>query len=93
VLVDFEYAVRADPLLDLAYAAGMNGFDREQQRALLAAYRQEGPTNDELADLAWLIRMVRLMAWFWALLGNASTDDSLLYALYVAELGARLRRE
>jgi thiamine kinase-like enzyme len=93
VLVDFEYAVRADPLLDLAYAAGMNGFDGEQRRALLAAYRQEEPANEELADLTWLIRMVRLMAWFWALLGNVSTDDSLLYALHIAELGARLRQE
>jgi hypothetical protein len=36
--------------------------------------------------------MVRLMAWFWAVLGDAA-NDSLTYALYVAELGARLRQE
>jgi thiamine kinase-like enzyme len=92
-LVDFEYAVRADPLLDLANLAGMNGFDREQQRALLAAYARAGRADgDALAELEWLIRMVRLMAWFWAVLGQAA-DDSLVYAVYVAELGARLRRE
>jgi len=93
VLVDFEYAVRADPLLDLANFAGMNGLDGEQQRTLLAAYGQAEPADDELAQLKWLIRMVRLMAWFWALLGQARSGDSLSYALYIAELGARLRRE
>jgi thiamine kinase-like enzyme len=92
-LVDFEYAVRADPLLDLANVAAMNGFAGEQQRALLAAYRQAEPAPEELADLTWLIRMVRLMAWFWALLGNAGSEDSLLYALYLAELSARLRQD
>lgn len=92
-LVDFEYAVRADPLLDLANFAGMNGLDSEQQRVLLAAYRQQEPADEALAELEWLIRMVRLMAWFWALLGLEGTDDSLLYALYIAELGARLRQE
>ena len=91
-LVDFEYAGRADPLLDLANVAGMNGFDREQQRALLAAYWQAEPASGALAELERLIRMVRLMAWFWAVLGDAG-DDSLVYALYVAELGARLRQE
>ena len=91
-LVDFEYAVRADALLDLANVAGMNGFDREQRRVLLAEYRQAEPANDALAELEWLIRMVRLMAWFWAVLGLAG-NDSLVYSLYVAELGARLRQE
>jgi len=91
-LVDFEYAVRADALLDLANVAGMNGFDGEQQRALLAAYGQAEPAHDMLAELEWLIRMVRLMAWFWAVLGLAAGGTS-MYASYVAELGARLREE
>jgi thiamine kinase-like enzyme len=91
-LVDFEYAVRADALLDLANVAGMNGFDGEQQCALLAAYGQAEPARDKLAELEWLIRMVRLMAWFWAVLGLAA-DDTHVYASYVAELGARLRED
>jgi thiamine kinase-like enzyme len=93
VLVDFEYAVRAEPLLDLANAAGMNDFDADEQRALLAAYAQATPTQAELEDLTWLVRMVRLMAWFWALLGEASADDASLYAPYLAAFGARLRQE
>jgi thiamine kinase-like enzyme len=93
VLVDFEYAVRAEPLLDLANVAGMNGFDGDAQRALLIAYRRAEPTGTELDELERLVRMVRLMAWFWALVGQASADDSSLYAPYLAELGARLRED
>ena len=92
-LVDFEYAVRAEPLLDLASVAAMNGFDAEAQRALLAAYRRAAPTADELKELAQLVRTMRLMAWFWALLGDANTDDSSLYASYLTELAAHLRQE
>jgi thiamine kinase-like enzyme len=92
-LVDFEYAARADPLLDLANLAAMNGFDGDEQRTSLAAYRRAAPAAEELDALAWLVRMVRLMAWFWALLGNASVDDSSLYAPYLTTLAAQLRRE
>jgi thiamine kinase-like enzyme len=92
-LVDFEYAVRAEPLLDLANVAAMNGFDADEQRTLLATYRRATPTPLELAELEWLVRMQRLMAWFWALLGDANTDDSSLYAQYLTELAADLRQE
>jgi len=92
-LVDFEYAVRADPLLDLANVTGMNGFDGDEQRALLAAYRRAEPTDVEIEELQRLVRMVRLMAWFWALLGVASADDASLYVPYLAEIGARLRED
>jgi thiamine kinase-like enzyme len=93
VLVDFEYAVRAEPLLDLANVAGMNHFDGDTRRELLAAYRRAEPTRVELEELERLVRMVRLMAWFWALVGQASADDSSLYAPHLAELGARLRED
>jgi thiamine kinase-like enzyme len=90
-LVDFEYAVRAEPLLDLANLAAMNGFNGAEQRALLAAYRRVTPSTNEVADLAWLVRMVRLMAWFWALLGKESAEDAVPYAQYLAKLSAELR--
>ena len=38
------------------------------------------------------MRMVRLMAWFWALLGAAGTDDESLYERYLAEFAAQLHR-
>lgn len=90
-LVDFEYAVRADPLLDLANLAGMNGFTAEEQRALLAAYHGAAPSGAEVEELRWLVRMVRLLAWFWALLGAAGTGDESLYEPYLAEFGTQLR--
>jgi thiamine kinase-like enzyme len=92
-LVDFEYAVRADPLLDLASLAGMNGFNRAEQRALLAAYRRAAPAAPELAELASLVRLVRLMAWFWALLGEANAADSAPYSQYLAKFSADLRQD
>ena len=70
----------------------MNGFDGDEQRASLAAYRRAAPTTAELAELTWLVRLARLMAWFWALLGEANADDSSLYAPYLTELAAHLRR-
>ena len=91
-LVDFEYAARAAPQLDLANLAAMNGFDAVEQRALLAVYRRAAPTSVELAELTWLVRMVSLMAWFWALLGAAGTEEKSLYEPYLAELGTHLRR-
>jgi thiamine kinase-like enzyme len=92
-LVDFEYAVRAEPLLDLANLAAMNGFGAAEQRALLVTYRRATATAAELAELQWLVRMQRLMAWFWALLGDANADDSSLYAPYLAAFAADLRQE
>jgi thiamine kinase-like enzyme len=92
-LVDFEYAVRGTPLLDLANAVAMNGFDRDAQRALLEAYHGTPPAAAQLRELASLVRMVRLMTWFWASLGVARTDKSSVYADYVRAVGAELQRD
>lgn len=92
-LVDFEYAVRGTPLLDLASFAAMNGLAIDERHALLAAYLTRAPEAAELAELAALMRLVRLMAWFWALLGAAQTAGASAYAPYVASLAADLERE
>jgi thiamine kinase-like enzyme len=92
-LVDFEYAVRGTPLLDLASFAAMNGLAIDERHALLAAYLTRAPEAAELAELAALMRLVRLMAWFWALLGATQTAGASAYAPYVASLAADLERE
>ena len=92
-LVDFEYAVRASPLLDLASFAAMNGLGDNEQHALLAAYNQHAPSVAELTELRSLVRMARLFAWFWAWVGAAGADESSAYAPYLAELGADLQRD
>jgi thiamine kinase-like enzyme len=93
VLVDFEYAVRATPLLDLANFAAMNGLVAAERRALLAAYRGTEPAAAELAELAALVRFARLMAWFWALIGATQSAAPAAYGEYVEALAADLERE
>ena len=92
-LVDFEYAARGSPLLDLASFAAMNGLGDDEQHALLAAYNQHAPSVAELTELRSLVRMARLFAWFWAWVGAAGADESSAYAPYLAELGADLQRD
>lgn len=92
-LVDFEYAVRGTPLLDLASFTAMNGLTRDEQRALLAAYNSAEPSAAELVELRSLTRMVRLFAWFWALAGAAGAHAPAAYTRYLADVGADLQRE
>ncbi|MYF68869.1 MAG: phosphotransferase family protein [Proteobacteria bacterium] len=89
-LVDFEYAVRADPILDLAGLAGLNGFGPTHCNRLLDAYYGPGCAPIDLAQLNQVIRLVRLMAFFWALVhgGNRATDDQ---ARFAASMAAVLR--
>ncbi len=88
-LVDFEYAVRADPILDLAGLAGLNGFDRSQRRHLLDAYFRSEPTPVTGVQLNEAIRLVQLMAYFWALThadGKGSQDQRHFAAAMAAML-------
>lgn len=81
-LVDFEYAVRADPILDLAGLAGLNGFDPAHCHRLLKAYYGRSRVPITLAQLNHVIRLVRLMAFFWALShgGDDPADDRKRFA-------------
>ncbi len=76
-LVDFEYAVRADPVLDLAGLAGLNGFRPAHCHRLLDAYYGPECVPITLAQLNQVIRLVRLMAFFWALAqgGGGPADE------------------
>jgi thiamine kinase-like enzyme len=67
VLVDFEYAARSSPVLDLASLAAMNDYDQSQCRELLRAYYATSAAAVSAAEFAKVVRMVRLMAYFWAL--------------------------
>lgn len=66
-LIDFEYAVRADPVLDLAGLAGLNGFGPRRIRRLVNAYYGRESPSFSVARLNRVIRLVRLMAFFWSL--------------------------
>jgi Ser/Thr protein kinase RdoA (MazF antagonist) len=66
LLIDFEYAARAAPILDLASLAAMNDFTDDDRRELLRAYYASSNAPVSPAQLADVVRMVRLMAFFWA---------------------------
>jgi thiamine kinase-like enzyme len=89
LLVDFEYAVRSSPLLDLAGLAGMNDFAASQRRELLDAYGGAGAATP--AELDRAVRMVRLMSFFWARLGAQRTAETGPYSRLAVELGDVLR--
>jgi thiamine kinase-like enzyme len=90
VLVDFEYATRGAPVLDLAGLAGMNDYGARERRELLAAYCGDGAAITA-PQLERVVRLVRLMAFFWARLGELRAADATAYRALAAELGERLR--
>ena len=93
-LVDFEFAVRADPILDLAGLAGLNGFGQAHCRRLLDAYHGPdaapvyGPDAApvSVSQLSRVVRLVQLMAYFWALAhgGADASDDRKRFAAAMA---------
>ena len=85
-LVDFEYAVRANPIVDLAGLAGLNGFGPDDIRRLLNAYY--GPASVPVSDAQFdrVVRMVRFLAYFWGLANdvNETADDLQRFAAAMA---------
>jgi Ser/Thr protein kinase RdoA (MazF antagonist) len=67
VLIDFEYAARAAPILDLASLAAMNDFTDDDRRELLRTYYAGSNPPVSPVELGDVVRMVRLLAFFWAL--------------------------
>lgn len=66
VLVDFEYAAHSAPILDLASLAAMNDFTDVDRRELLRTYYRGADAPVSPAELGDAVRLVRLMAFFWA---------------------------
>jgi aminoglycoside phosphotransferase len=90
-LIDFEYAGRAAPLLDLASLAGLNGFTAEQRRRLLAEYYGKPVAASLTGELDDTIRMARLLGYFWALLAAQRIAGTDAYTQLAADLGATLK--
>jgi aminoglycoside phosphotransferase (APT) family kinase protein len=68
-LIDFEYAVASDPLLDLAGVAALNGLDRRQQDRLLAAYYGSADAVPGSFPRACRLVLLMALAWCYALQG------------------------
>jgi thiamine kinase-like enzyme len=91
VLVDFEYAVRGAPILDLASLAGMNDYAEPHCRQLLSAYYRDAP-QVAFTELADMVRMTRLFAFFWALRGERQAADGGRYMRIVESMSRALNR-
>ncbi len=72
-LIDFEYAVRAAPVLDLASIAAMNRMNARQRRLLVEAYYPDrnSPFGEDEFDR--VVRMSNLITLFWA---NSQDDQN-----------------
>ena len=89
--VDFEYAVMSAPILDLASLAGLNEFDADQRARLIGAYygHDEVPFSaDEFRDV---IRMVRLLSYFWTLAFDEATRSTEGIEVFADAMAAMLR--
>lgn len=91
-LIDFEYAGRGAPLLDLASLAGMNDLNEAQRRQLLDEYYGTAPGAPSMRDLDNAVRMVRLLAYFWGRVAETRLADPRAHAELSASIGATLRQ-
>jgi Ser/Thr protein kinase RdoA (MazF antagonist) len=83
VLIDFDYAVLAAPIVDLASVVVMNDFDSDNQSLLLSEYYRGHQVPFSAAEFARVQRLVRLLSHFWSL---ASTDaEAAIVAQYRIE--------
>lgn len=66
-LIDFEFAAQGDPVLDLASLAAFNDFDAGSRSRLLTAYYGSAGPSFDAAHFGQVIRLERLLAYFWSL--------------------------
>ena len=88
-LIDFEYAVKSDPILDLAGVAALNGLPPDVRGQLLSAYYGlHAPTQEQFDQVC---RMVLLMALVWVQALRGATPSGRWLALQQTML-TRLRQ-
>jgi aminoglycoside phosphotransferase (APT) family kinase protein len=92
-LIDFEYAGRGAPLLDLASFAGMNGLAKPQRRQLLDEYYGTASAAPTMRDLDNAIRIVWLLAYFWGRVAEVRLADARAHTELVANFGELLRQD
>jgi len=90
-LIDFEYAALSAPILDLASLAALNDFDAAQRTCLVAAYYRDRSAPFDAVELERTIRLVRLLAYFWALAQSAPTAVTADAEDFAGTMAAMLR--
>ena len=89
-LVDFEYAVTAAPVLDIAGLAALNDFDEDERWRLAEAYYSPAPVPFTVGELCKVARLVQLIAYFWALSSAAAAGARGPYAAFAERTAAAL---
>lgn len=84
-LVDFEFAMHAAPIIDLASFATMNGLGAEARRLLVGAYYRARPVPFTAADFDGVVRLLRLMAFFWARAAARESNDPERFSEFAGE--------
>jgi thiamine kinase-like enzyme len=67
MLIDFDYAALAPPLLDLASVSVMNEFAPAEETLLLNAYGADTESKTSMAEFARVKRLIRLLGHFWSM--------------------------
>src|SRR5690606_36576054 len=91
-LVDFEYAVTAAPVLDIAGLAALNDLDKDERWGLAETYYDPAPVPFSAGELGKVVRLVQLIAYFWALSSAAAADEHGPYAAFAGRAAAALER-
>jgi thiamine kinase-like enzyme len=90
-LIDFEFAVQGDPILDLASVAAFNNYDREARARLLDAYYGTAGAPVDALHFERVVRLMRLLAYFWSLAESPSERSAHAVRAFADELAAMLR--
>jgi thiamine kinase-like enzyme len=89
-LVDFEYAVSAAPILDLGGLAALNGYSTDQRWRLVEAYYAGAAVPFGPDELDRVVRLVRLIGYFWALAAARRAPDAEPFLEFADETAAWL---
>jgi predicted DNA-binding ribbon-helix-helix protein len=71
----------------------MNDYSAAESRALANAYYGETAALFHMRELANVVRMIRLMSFFWARIGEHVARDSAPYTQLAAAMAERLRAD
>lgn len=89
-LVDFEYAVQAAPVLDIAGLAALNDLDHDERWRLAEAYYEGAVVPFTYGELVKVVRLVRLIAYFWCVATAATAEDRAPYDAFAERVAAAL---
>ncbi|GIT14884.1 MAG: hypothetical protein CM1200mP36_06400 [Gammaproteobacteria bacterium] len=90
-LLDFEYAMWADPVLDLASLSAMNGYDATQRNLLSQKYFDAEPIPFATEHLDDVIRLELLLSYFWAVSRQSAVEEADDMIRFADSMAAMLR--